>query len=220
MTHPDYIVAPEARADLPLLEPVYPLTAGLSGKVLLKAARQALERVPELPEWQDAAWLKAARLARCQRRRLRACTGPTEAGRRLAGLAALAAPRLRRAAGGPAGARPGAPEPQVAARPQRRRATAASARRIADALPFALTNSQRQALKEIAEDMARAAPHAAAAAGRRRLRQDGGGADGHGDRGGGRRAGRPDGADRSAGAPACRHHRAACRRRGPAHRRC
>ena len=48
MTHPDYIVAPEARADLPLLEPVYPLTAGLSGKVLLKAARQALERVPDL----------------------------------------------------------------------------------------------------------------------------------------------------------------------------
>ncbi|HKD56208.1 MAG TPA: OB-fold nucleic acid binding domain-containing protein, partial [Hyphomicrobiaceae bacterium] len=44
MTHPDYIVAPEARAELPLLEPIYPLTAGLSSKVLLKAARQALER--------------------------------------------------------------------------------------------------------------------------------------------------------------------------------
>ena len=58
MAHPDYIVAPEARADLPLLEPVYPLTAGLSGKVLLKAARQALERVPELPEWQEPTWLK------------------------------------------------------------------------------------------------------------------------------------------------------------------
>ena len=58
MTHPDYIVAPEARADLPMLEPVYPLTAGLSGKVLLKAARQAIERVPALPEWQDAAWLR------------------------------------------------------------------------------------------------------------------------------------------------------------------
>src|SRR6476620_2982672 len=57
MTHPDYIVSPEARADLPMLEPVYPLTAGLSGKVLLKAGRQALERVPDLPEWQDAAWL-------------------------------------------------------------------------------------------------------------------------------------------------------------------
>ncbi len=32
MTHPDYVVAPEARGDLPLLEPVYPLTAGLSSK--------------------------------------------------------------------------------------------------------------------------------------------------------------------------------------------
>jgi ATP-dependent DNA helicase RecG len=59
MAHPDYIVSPEARDEMPLLEPVYPLTAGLSGKVLLKAARQAVERVPELPEWQDAQWLKA-----------------------------------------------------------------------------------------------------------------------------------------------------------------
>jgi ATP-dependent DNA helicase RecG len=33
MAHPDYIVAPEARDDMPMLEPVYPLTAGLSGKV-------------------------------------------------------------------------------------------------------------------------------------------------------------------------------------------
>ena len=46
MSHPDYIVAPEAREDMPLLEPVYPLTAGLSGKVLQKASRQAIERVP------------------------------------------------------------------------------------------------------------------------------------------------------------------------------
>ena len=39
---------------------------------------------------------------------------PRGPGRRLAGLAALEAARLRRAAGGPAGAGPGAPEPQVA----------------------------------------------------------------------------------------------------------
>src|SRR5690606_9889879 len=58
MAHPDYIVGPDARDDLPLLEPVYPLTAGLSGKVLLKIERQGLERVPVLPEWQDPAWLK------------------------------------------------------------------------------------------------------------------------------------------------------------------
>ena len=58
MAHPDYIVAPEARDDLPMLEPVYPLTAGLSGKVLLKAGRAAVERMPALPEWQEPSWLK------------------------------------------------------------------------------------------------------------------------------------------------------------------
>ena len=57
MTHPDYIVAPEARGDLPLLEPVYPLTAGLSGKVLCKAVRTGVDRVPDPPEWQDAGWI-------------------------------------------------------------------------------------------------------------------------------------------------------------------
>lgn len=58
MTHPDYIVAPERRQDLPFLEPVYPLTAGLSGKVLNKASREALSKVPEVPEWQHPDWLK------------------------------------------------------------------------------------------------------------------------------------------------------------------
>ncbi len=57
MTHPDYIVAPNAAGDLPLLEPVYPLTAGLSGKVLQKAIKQALERLPHFTEWQQADWL-------------------------------------------------------------------------------------------------------------------------------------------------------------------
>jgi ATP-dependent DNA helicase RecG len=59
MAHPDYIVAEEARDDLPMLEPVYPLTAGLSGKVLNKAARQTIERVPTFPEWQQKSWLDA-----------------------------------------------------------------------------------------------------------------------------------------------------------------
>ena len=59
MAHPDYIVSPEARDELPMLEPVYPMTAGLSGKVLIKAERQAIERVPDLPEWQESNWLAA-----------------------------------------------------------------------------------------------------------------------------------------------------------------
>jgi ATP-dependent DNA helicase RecG len=59
MSHPDYIVAPERRDDLPLLEPVYPLTAGLSGKLLVKAIRQAVDRMPDVPEWQAPGWLAA-----------------------------------------------------------------------------------------------------------------------------------------------------------------
>ena len=57
MPHPDYVVKLTDVDELPLIEPVFPLTAGLSGKVLRKAIAQALDRLPDLPEWQDAAWI-------------------------------------------------------------------------------------------------------------------------------------------------------------------
>jgi len=59
MAHPDYVVAPEETASLPQHEPVYGLTEGLPAKSLAKAIRSALERLPPLPEWQDAAFRKA-----------------------------------------------------------------------------------------------------------------------------------------------------------------
>ena len=59
MTHPDHIVALDEIESLPLLEPVYPLTAGLPLKSIQKALRATIPRLPELPEWQDASWLKA-----------------------------------------------------------------------------------------------------------------------------------------------------------------
>ena len=58
MTHPDYIVPLAELATLQKVEPVYRMTAGLTPKVLGKAIREALARAPELPEWQDAAYLK------------------------------------------------------------------------------------------------------------------------------------------------------------------
>lgn len=58
MPHPDHILKTSELDELPLLEPVYPLTTGLSGKVARKAAAQAVARTPELPEWQNDAWLK------------------------------------------------------------------------------------------------------------------------------------------------------------------
>ena len=42
-----------ATARLPLHEPLYPLTAGLSNSVLRKAIGEALARLPALPEWID-----------------------------------------------------------------------------------------------------------------------------------------------------------------------
>ncbi|MEO0878635.1 MAG: ATP-dependent DNA helicase RecG [Pseudomonadota bacterium] len=57
MTHPDYIADPDKPEDMPLIEPVYPLTAGLTANVMRKAAANAVARAPALPEWQDPAWL-------------------------------------------------------------------------------------------------------------------------------------------------------------------
>jgi ATP-dependent DNA helicase RecG len=58
MVHPDHVLRLEEAGELPAYEPVYPLTAGLTQRVVTKAAIGALSRVPPLPEWIDAA-LKA-----------------------------------------------------------------------------------------------------------------------------------------------------------------
>src|SRR2546430_15314129 len=51
---------PEQEEQVNRTKPVYPLTAGLSPRVLSKAVGGALERVPELAEWLDPA-LRARR---------------------------------------------------------------------------------------------------------------------------------------------------------------
>ncbi|UJW86004.1 ATP-dependent DNA helicase RecG [Devosia sp. SL43] len=53
ITHPDYVVEPDKFATLPLVEPVYPLTQGLSSKALAKLVRQVIESLPDIPEWID-----------------------------------------------------------------------------------------------------------------------------------------------------------------------
>ena len=54
MTHPDYIVKLEDAAKVIGFEPVYPLTAGVSNKMLHKLIYQALQRVQDYPEWLEA----------------------------------------------------------------------------------------------------------------------------------------------------------------------
>jgi len=57
MPHPDMIVDP-AMDDAPDgFEPIYPATAGLNQKAIVKAVRSAVAMAPELSEWQDLAWL-------------------------------------------------------------------------------------------------------------------------------------------------------------------
>ena len=55
MPHPDHIVRADQAASLPLTEPVWPMTAGLWPRQIASAMRQALERLPALPEWLDLA---------------------------------------------------------------------------------------------------------------------------------------------------------------------
>jgi ATP-dependent DNA helicase RecG len=54
MVHPDRVVSEADFATLPLLEPVYPLTEGLTLNQMRKAVDAALAKLPALPEWQDA----------------------------------------------------------------------------------------------------------------------------------------------------------------------
>ena len=54
--HPDFIS--KTKEEIPVFEPVYPLTAGLSGKVMTRTVKSVLEGIPDLPEWQDKAFMK------------------------------------------------------------------------------------------------------------------------------------------------------------------
>ena len=58
MTHPDHVVPLDERESILRVEPVYSLTGGLTQKPLQKSIAAAVALSPELPEWQDAAYLK------------------------------------------------------------------------------------------------------------------------------------------------------------------
>jgi ATP-dependent DNA helicase RecG len=149
--HPDYVLPPERSSDMPAVEPVYGLTAGLSPKVLRRGIAESLRRLPDLPEWLSADLL-AARGWPAFGAALRQLHAPEEIGdcdpsgpawQRLA-FDELVASQLALAL--------------VRGTVRRKRGTewrAAGALRatIEAALPFALTASQRQALDEIEADL-------------------------------------------------------------------
>ncbi|HWW49008.1 MAG TPA: ATP-dependent DNA helicase RecG [Xanthobacteraceae bacterium] len=151
MVHPDRVLDEEGLKSLPPVDPVYPLTEGLALGPLRRAVGFALEKLPALPEW-----ISPAVLRRCGfpsfAEALRAVHAPHEPadilpdGRYWSRLAfdellasqlalAIVRSQLRRPAG------------------NRHAGDGHLREKIIAALPYALTNSQREAIEAITADM-------------------------------------------------------------------
>ncbi len=152
MVHPDYIMRESEAENLPLVEPVYPLTAGLSSKFLRKTIEAAMTRMPELPEWDDVALTQKQGFPSISDsfhmlhapRDAADIDSQAPARRRLAYDEFLAGQlslslvrqRLRKVAGQPVNP------------------TGSISRKILGSLPFSMTNSQSEAIADILKDMA------------------------------------------------------------------
>jgi ATP-dependent DNA helicase RecG len=152
MVHPDHVLRPEEANELPAFEPVYPLSAGVTQKLIVKGIAGALERAPVLPEWIDPGQ-KAREGWPDWRAALAAAHAPgsqaeiaftNSARQRLAYdelfahqlTLSLARTAMRRGVG------------QVTS------GTGALQSRVLDSLPYARTSAQTRAVAEIAADMA------------------------------------------------------------------
>ena len=153
MPHPNHILPPDRAAELPAVEAIYPLTTGLTAKPLHRAVRGALDQAPELPEWQDPAWLEKNNWPSWRGALFSAHTPDSQAAmeaddpnrRRLAydELLAnqLALALIRHAARRYAG--------RIIS------GDGSLRRKLAAALPYALTEGQQEVLHDIQSDMAK-----------------------------------------------------------------
>ncbi|RBP89215.1 ATP-dependent DNA helicase RecG [Rhodobacter sp. 140A] len=152
MVHPDHLLPPEEADKLPHFEPVYPLGAGVTQRVMAKAAEGALARLPDLAEWIDPAlraregwpgWAEALRTAHAPTSL--ADTAPTTPARTRLAYDEFFAHQMTLA---------------LARRMQRRgkgRASLGDGRlraRVLAALPYRPTGAQTRAVEEITADMA------------------------------------------------------------------
>ena len=51
ISHPEYILSLDKKQDMPVIEPIYPLSQGLKPKILRNAIATGLKRLPILEEW-------------------------------------------------------------------------------------------------------------------------------------------------------------------------
>ena len=59
MMHPDFVLPIDKADEIPTAEPVYPLTQGVTQRMMRKATDDLLQLVPDLAEWQDKSVLDA-----------------------------------------------------------------------------------------------------------------------------------------------------------------
>src|SRR5438270_5848492 len=150
IVHPDRVLDEESFSKLSGIDPVYPLTEGLALGSLRRAIAQALQKLPDLPEWISLAAIQRSNFPPLKEALHRVhlpveLTDVLPEGRfwsrlafdeLLAGQLALALVRaqLRRPAG------------------DRNAGDGTLRKKIIDALPYALTASQRQAAAAITHD--------------------------------------------------------------------
>jgi ATP-dependent DNA helicase RecG len=154
ITHPDHIGTLDELDRLQAVEPIYPLTAGLTQKPLAKAVRQALELIPttaQMPEWHGSALVARERwmpwheaLTQTHAPQSEEDLSPTTTGRRRLAYDELLANQLA----------------LLLVREKMRRKPGRALLGKGDllgaveaALPYTLTGAQNQALAEILGDM-------------------------------------------------------------------
>ncbi len=151
IAHPDFVVPLDQAEKLKPIEPVYPLTTGLPPRVVQRAVAGAVERAPPLPEWIDRglmqqrgwpSWNEA--IAAVHEPQSEADLSPETRVRERLAYDEIFASQLAVAL--------------VRARRQRRRGrategTGALSKQVEAGFGFALTQSQRLAIAEIAADM-------------------------------------------------------------------
>lgn len=151
MAHPDYIVDAAFPERMPLIETVYPLTAGITNKMLNKQISQALQNVPELPEWLDERLMKQENFSSFKQSLWQAHhpqkyddLSPNSSARRRLAYDELLANQLSLAI--------------VRQRLKKQKGRSLSAKgdlkqKLLKNLPFELTSAQKRAIAEIENDM-------------------------------------------------------------------
>ena len=152
MVHPDSIGTIAEKADIQTVEPIYPLTQGVTNKVLRKSIMSAMKMAPDFPEWLDGAHMMRSKWPHWKEAIIKLHHPENEKD-----LEPLTPHRARLAYDELLAN-------QITIALIRRNQVTISGRsfktssilrpKVLEALPFALTGAQERSLKEINEDMA------------------------------------------------------------------